>query len=95
LYTTSLHILFEHSMSSVPSLPPLTPSRQQPQGMVALSPPERVALFRKFDSSGNGSLSMGEARAAVAQGPPEPSRRLALSAGIRAPVPAPRVVRAR
>ena len=51
----------------MPSLPPLTPSRQQPQGMVALSPPERVALFRKFDSSGNGSLSMGEARAAVAQ----------------------------
>lgn len=55
------------TMSSVPTLPPLTPSRAAPQGMVPLTGPERATLFRKFDSSGNGSLSMGEARGAIAQ----------------------------
>ena len=54
-------------MSTVPTLPPLKLSRAVPGGMVPLSPRERVALFQKFDSSGNGSLSMGEARAAIAQ----------------------------
>ncbi len=51
----------------MPTLPPLTPSRTAPHGMVPLTAQERAALFSKFDSSGNGSLSMGEARAAVAQ----------------------------
>lgn len=51
----------------MPTLPPLTPSRTAPHGMVPLSAQERAALFSKFDSSGNGSLSMGEARAAIAQ----------------------------
>ena len=54
-------------MSTVPTLPPLQLSRAVPGGMVPLSTRERVVLFQKFDSSGNGSLSMGEARAAIAQ----------------------------
>ena len=51
------------------SLPPIA-SPAQRSGMMDVVPPsaaERAALFRKFDPSGNGLLSLGEATAAVHQ----------------------------
>ena len=68
------------------SLPPIA-SPAQRSGMMDVVPPsaaERAALFRKFDPSGNGLLSLGEATAAVHQEFPFFSDQKAIKQAFRA-----------